>query len=323
MKFFIALCLLALCASPIKAITFGTSTAVTANTATDISFSQLGGLLPTTLTITTDQDAEVTLNLVTVLPRDLPSGIVTLGFGLSLTVTPASAVIVDASITTPALTVTGTNSLSILMFDAASNFYATVPSTVSQGKATFALPEAARGTYIAAQVSTGTFLPDLFNKVINLVADVRSKIQFPSGFSLSVQANADADLTVTHSATNPTGSNAGVETMASLDAYFVIDLSGAEQAVDATLLFAYDKSVATAKMIKEETIRLAFFNTTVQAWQFVSAGSVDTSASVVSQTTTHFSTWAAYGEASTSDNGAVSMVASVALVAISFVALLF
>jgi len=327
MRFFVALCLLALCASPISGlpITFGTSTSVTANTQTSIDFSALGGLLPTTLSITTDSDAQVTLNLVVVPPTDLPSGIISLGFGLGLEVTPASAVVIDASITTPSLTVTGSNSLSVFMFDAASNFYATIPSTVSQGQITFTLPAAARGVYLAAQFSTGTFLPDLFNKAIALVSAIRSRIQFPNGFSLSVQVNSNTDLTVQHTSTNPTGSVVGAEAMVALDAYFEIDLSGGEQAVDATLSFAYDKAVATAKMIKEDTIRLGFFNTTANAWQFLTTGSVDVSAGVVSQTTTHFSTWGAYGTASTSDNtsSASHIVASVAVLAISFAALLF
>jgi hypothetical protein len=114
--------------------------------------------------------------------------------------------------------------------------------------------------------------------------------------------------------------------------YYPIEMS-TETAVNATLRYrltttqltsgryAYDESQIAEKKIVESTLTWAFYNVTAGAWQVDSGASVDVDANVVIQETSHFSTWAVYGQTSAASDVKRNLV-SLLMVLVASVALL-
>ena len=95
-----------------------------------------------------------------------------------------------------------------------------------------------------------------------------------------------------------------------------------ENNLNATLRVTYNKSEVVAKGIKEESLRLAFYNEISGQWEFMSTGgSVDIQGSTVIQVTPHFSTWAVYGDSTSDDSFANTVVINFMMIIALIVAL--
>ena len=290
-------------ASASKQTTLGTAVALSANVATRVTFTDGPGL---ELLIKADRATSVTFDTQASVSAGLLSGYNTfsiggnLGFSLALT---GNAVIVDAQLTTPSLSLgvlallTGSVDARCARFDADAQAWTgvEVESRTLSNKLVVDLPKP--GTYVFASVDASVPIPTLYVEA-RATSSTRSKFAYDGGFFLDVATTTNNEVTVSFAETS---SRSDPEDATSVGAFFNVDLRDEEQ-VDATLSFEYDASLDADIA---SSLRFAFYDDDEDAWTFMESGAnVDTSARVVSQTTTHFSEWGVFatGDATITDS---------------------
>jgi hypothetical protein len=167
MKSFAVLALLAImCTSYVSAaIPLGTPVDVLQNTSKTVTYTILG-FSPVSLTIEVDMDAQVTLSAYVDLFAHLPYGYHNLSFstgvGYTLSIAPANAQIISATLTTSDISAAAllmlNNSVKAgcLEFDASTQTYSEIDvDWASSTQLSVDLPSA--GTYIFVAVSTNSF----------------------------------------------------------------------------------------------------------------------------------------------------------------------
>jgi hypothetical protein len=305
-------------ASASKQTTLGTAVALPANVATRVTFTDGPGL---ELFIKTDRMTSVTFDTQASVSAGLLSGYNTfsiggnLGFSLTLT---GDAVIVDAQLTTPSLSLsvlallTGSVDARCARFDADAQAWTDVEveSRTLSNKLVVDLPET--GTYVFASVDASVPIPTLYLEA-RATSSTSSKFAYDGGFFLDVATTTNNEVTVSFAETS---ARSEPEDATSVGAFFNVDLRNEEE-VDATLSFEYDASIDADVA---SSLRFAFYDEDEDAWTFLESGAnVDTGARVVSQTTTHFSEWGVFvtGDVSETDSAVgAGLQLAVALIAV-------
>ena len=144
----------------------------------------------------------------------LPNGLIPLSFalstGVSVNITPSTAVVLNAQFTTPAVSLTclaklNTNmTIGCLKYDSELNWYNTMDIesyNLGTYQLTVNLPSA--GTYIFAGFNTDALRPALYNIANKLKALVKYVYQYPSGLSISITCQTANSLKVVQNSTNP------------------------------------------------------------------------------------------------------------------------
>jgi len=274
--------------------TLGSSVSVAANTATTISFTTAGA----SLTITLDSAADVTLSAASAVSATMPTGYSSIGFsaqtGFKLDVS-GSAKITQARLVTPPLAasavakITGSVNAGCVRFDADAEAYTNVAIQSYDAvlhKVTVDLP--VEGTYFFAAVSANVPLPSLYAEA-RATSTTSAKFSYPGGFELDVSSSSSNEVTVSSASYSTTADPSGYT---NLGAFWSIDLNK-EESVTATLKFVY-KDTVDISSTAAANLKFAFKNA-AGAWEFPSSGGqVDASAGVMTQSTTHFSEWAAF-----------------------------
>jgi len=329
MKFFLCLVLFVSLLAPSLAATgtLGQPTTVTANSQTTIDF----GLGLPSLDIEVSQDAQVTLSIYVSISVSggLPPGYESLGFtgavgvGFTLSVTPSSAVIISASLTTPALTaaaialITGSASVGCLRFDSNSQSYTEIdiPSySLLDNTVTVNLPVS--GTYVFVAVNLDAQIPTFFGEIRTIQAEVNTTFNYTgdatSSLLLSIYTSSSADLNTTFYSSNPTSTEPSG--YISANAYFDFNISTVST-LQAALQFTYDAAAIANAGISETTLQFGYYDEATGKWSFPGNANVDTTTRVLAQSTTHFSTWGVYGTSGTTASSANLIVPVVALIA--------
>ena len=301
--------------------TLGSSVAVNANVATRVTFSDGPGL---ELLIKTDSDTAVTFDTEASLSAGLLDEYNTfsiggnLGFSLSTT---GNAAIVDAQLTTPAVSasvlalITGSVKARCVRFDVEAQAWTGVDieSMTLSNKLVVDLPET--GTYTFATVDVSVPVPTLYLEA-RATSSAGAKFSYDGGFFLDVATTSDNEVTVEFASDSQ---RSDPDNATSADVYFNIDLRDEEE-VDATLSFEFDASLDAETA---NGLRFAFYDTDAQVWTFMEAGAdVDTSARIVSQTTTHFSEWGVFATAGSLNSSPLSSVLQATCVVVAAAAAL-
>jgi hypothetical protein len=228
------------------------------------------------------------------------------------------------------ITGTATAQVGFVQVDASGNAQMVIPATVQNvGVAGKALQATVTVTGGASTPTTDNYLisavslsvPNVaFNTMFPITANANQTFVFTdTQTSVTLLAQASAQLKCQSSTTtsNPPPATLGTffKVFLTFDAY---DQSSAATTFqgDATITYKYTTADLTAAGINANmagNLRFAYYDTTSMAWTTPSSGgSVDTSAMVVSQTTTHFSQWGVYAA-----NGAFVNSANMLLVALA------
>jgi len=293
-------------AANVISTSFGSSVSVQGGEEFELNF---GGVSSLVLMLNQNATVSVSLFLNSSLSLPFPSnGIAALSFGsnlgFSFQVSPSNVEILYSNFTTPPIVntdlITANANPNCLYYDPNINFYDQLDVVVeSQSlEQQIVVPLPSSGIYIFVVIDVGTPLPTFYGRERQLPAGQQKQFVYPFGLSLEVTSNSNTSLIANFTETvyveNPIN-------YIPLNAFFEFT-EETETSVNATISYAYNKTEVLAKKIVESTLRIAFYDVINSTWVFLeSGGNVDISASIVSQTTTHFSTWGVYGnEASTS-----------------------
>jgi len=301
---------------------FGSPLTVSAGVSTTFSFPSC------TLEIMLESSATIILDLYVSISSEaeLPSGSELLTFsssvnaGFNLSISPPNVAIGYINFTSPGIDnsdiITGSAEASCFQYDPSLNFYNQLNVDVSSASVfptiTVSLPTP--GIFLFVSLDSNAQFPSFYGSGKNLPAGKERSFIYPNGLSLQVTSESSNYLIANFSENVyfPNPSN-----YISIDAFFTFTAES-EDNLNATITYTYDKSEIEAKGIAESTLRIGYYDTTQSSWIFMSSGgSVDTSASVVSQTTTHFSTWGVYGS-----SGVASIAINFILLASSLLVLL-
>ena len=169
-----------------------------------------------TLNITLDRDANVSVSLYLAADAQLslPNGFIPLSLststGITLNITPPTAIVLDAHFTTPSFSLTSLIKLNpnltvgFLKYDSELNWYNTMDIEsydLGTYQVTVNLPSA--GTYVFAQFNTDALRPALYNIENKLKALVTYAYQYPNGFYISINSQGENTLKIQHSTVNP------------------------------------------------------------------------------------------------------------------------
>jgi len=288
----------------------GSAVSLTAQSTTTINYGPLG--TAPTLVIQVNASTNLTVNIFVLTNLNamgnLPTGYsaLTVATAVGFTVTLSnSAAIVSANLTTPAIdantaqTINTTGRVGCLEFTASSHSYQDIAVNSFSAANGISIPIPEAGTYVLAAVNLNAATPNFYSRIKKLVANVKSTVAYASNFTtnfvVSVTADANADLNVTFYSSNPAPQGPPA-TLTPLGVYWQIDATAGAN-VNAQLNYTYTAQQLTAAGIATaNTLKFAFYNTTSGAWQALSGANVDVNAQVVSQTTTHFSTWGVYSD---------------------------
>jgi len=290
-------------------INFGDTVSLSSGVPTQLTF----GASLATLDVTASADCQIIVSEVLTVNVAFPpiSNISSFTFvgsaavGFNITVIP-STVTISANFTTMPLTalafgqITGELQAGCLRFDVNAQWYDQIDiSSVNVAKQiSVNLPQA--GFYYFVLLSVHNPVPSIYSSVKKLVANVLQQYVYPFGFSLSVTAQGNNTVSVVYSSTNPASSSPSQSNCTAYGAYWTI-VAEDENHVQATLSHHYNRTVVAAQgIVNEVALFIAYFNTTTQQWtQILQGGSVDTQTQVVSQTSTHFSSWGTMAKDST------------------------
>jgi len=279
------------------------------------------GNTPPTLMITASAITNIGINIVASggLSLALPSGEGITGLslatyvGLDITSSNSTASVTLTLITVDltALFTAGTQVAGIIYADGSA--YVRIPATTVNGRLTANLPSV--GVYVFVSIDetvTATYaVPRAVIAGVNRTYQWGSNlaIKFLSTVSNSITVVQQTNLTVQGSAQQR--SSLGID----LGVYFDISLSASGAAHVSTIQFVYTDILLQAHDVAVSAanqLRWAFYDTVNAAWTFAdsSGASVDVSAKVVSQTTTHFSSWGVFYANSNTSNTASSLLLS-------------
>lgn len=198
----------------------------------------------------------------------------------------------------------------LLQFDATTKTYNQVAVVIPSGATQLSFPLPNIGSYVFVAFNISSPIPTFYGYARELTAGVVARVAYfynqTQQFAINVTAQADADLTVNFSTST---SNPQPENYIQVGAYFDIETSSAASVV-ANLSYTFDQAAVEAKGIALDTLQFAYY--TASGWKF--DGNAQVSGNVVTQGTTHFSSWGVYGQSS----DAVTLVAS----SLTFLALL-
>lgn len=290
--------------------TLGTAVSVAGNSETTITYLSAGGAQ---LVIELDSAADVTLSAVATLSAAVPGGYSSLALsasasgGLQLAVS-GSASIVSARLTTPPLTaaaaggLTGTVQAACLRWDADAQAYTSVAvDSVSATKAiVIDLPVAGVYAFASVDAAANVPLPTLYLEARATTAGSTTRLSFPGGLEVQVKTTTNNELTVGR---NSTSTHAVAASDVNIGGFLSLSLR-TEEAIEATITVPYDGAAVTAAKASLHTLALKFWSTASASWVMPDqSASLDASASVLVQQTTHFSDWAVFAEADSEGDG--------------------
>lgn len=329
--------------------TYGTAVAVSANTDTKINF--LAGLGPQ-LTIRTDSACSIIVNQIltfTALPNNNFQTL-SLGteVGYEIKQSNGNCQIVSAYLQTSPLSVSlvaqvtaaisGGGNVGCLYYNSSSNVFSRVAVQQNTGGfnngLTVAIPRF--GKYVFVTYSQNVPLPTLYADV-QIVGGAQGGggasgsgqtiLSFSDGLTLAITSTTQSALTAnTYSSLTATGCSCSGPDTNSYKAYgqwFNFDLNNTNS-FSADINKTYSAQTLTQLGVTDETkLRLAYYDGSQSKWVFPTNQRVDTSAKVVSCTTTHFSTWGMYAQSQTqstsSDAAQIVIAVSVLLAAVLLV----
>eukprot|EP00698_Gefionella_okellyi_P018954 TRINITY_DN5753_c0_g1_i1.p1 TRINITY_DN5753_c0_g1~~TRINITY_DN5753_c0_g1_i1.p1 ORF type:complete len:611 (+),score=145.30 TRINITY_DN5753_c0_g1_i1:192-2024(+) len=278
----------------------GTAVTVSANTATLVNFTsgeQFSLTASSAGTVTVSTYASATAGVA------LPTGYLALNVATGFQFATSTSGFVSASFTTTSISAIvaatiGIQAPGVLMFDSTQQAYMYIPSTYTAGKLTFNVPQAAIFLIVGVQVNA--VLPVIFSSGATVNNDnTQRTYSFPNGFTLQLQTrgSGSSQLVVTRRTADPYPNRTPSNYRVALGTWYNVSLSGASS-LDATLQQTYTNAMVTSVGVNATTLRWGVYNAASGLYSFPSSGgSVDTSAMVVSQTTTSFSEWGVYGAA--------------------------
>jgi len=284
---------------------------VSANTRTTLTFnSGVAGVLESTLVVTASVDCTVSLslyvdvNLESRLPNGTAGGSTVFsgnaGFVLAAT---NNAVLTTPKLTTPAISaalaaaITGTVHAGVLELDTNTNTFTRInvdSYDVNAKTISVTLPGA--GTYVIVSINEVVSYP--YAAAAACFAGANRTIQFGSDVAIDFHSRTSNTLTVVKSSytTKPYNLTLGV----SLNIFLQISLGVSGQAHDSVIHFTYTQAELIAAGLSATAdvasrLRIAYYSDASAQWVVPSGDhSVDTSAQVVSQSTTTFSEWGIY-----------------------------
>jgi len=295
--------------TPSFSANLGDTTQVTANTVTNIQYGV--ALLGPALQIELNMNGNVTLQAYVNLQTTLPSGCQNLSFGLDigyqLIISPPNAVVISATLTTPALAasaialITLNTNLWFFQYNSTTQFYSAIAVNYNGITQVVTVPLPSAGIYVLVVLDITAPIPTFFDQPRDLSAQSNVSLSFPDGLSLSVNVQSDTTLTTTFLTTNPHNNPGNGST--SINAFFDFNTTS-NVTLNATIYYQYSVQTVNQIGVDATTLKIAFYDEQSGQWVFPSSGgSVSTSTMVVSQTTTHFSTWGVFGHSTSSTQG--------------------
>jgi len=200
-----------------------------------------------------------------------------------------SAKVVSASLIIPgslsALALLNLN-FGLLQWDANANAYAYLAPS-SNTAFTITVPIINSGIILAVQYSTQSPIkfPTLFSQM-RVISSAPSSYSFPNGIFIDVSVAIANSFNVTFFAKNPKPNSANGHS--DFGKFISINLL-TDNTVSANVSFSYDSTQ------NPNQLSIAFYDDATATWTFPTTGlSVDTNAKIITQATTHFSTWSLY-----------------------------
>jgi len=171
------------------------------------------------------------------------------------------------------------------------NNYIWFPGTTTSNNIIISIPFTGYYVFIYFDVTQNVKLPSLFTLPCHANSD-NNTYSFPLGFEVQAYGISQSSaFYVSYSPINPF--NDEPPQKLSTDLFLNITLA-TEISLKATISFPYNGTYNPV---------IGFFNETSATWIFPSLGRIiDTKTNLVSQTTTHFSTWGLYGEPTSPNN---------------------
>lgn len=280
--------------------------------------------------ITVDRDATVTLNLYISLNGALPQGFTALSIGASigytLDISPSDANLISATLVTPALGASivnqinaGTYAAGVVQFNSNTKTFNQLEVYFNSTTNTISIPLPSAGTVILVGVSANVPIPSFYSYARTLIANVRTVVNYTGEFFLNVTSSSTTTLHVNHSSSNFV--NVDPNGAVSVNAYWQIETSSNTN-INAVLSYHYNNTLLAAKGIAADTLQFAYY--TSNGWVFDGTSTVDASAGVVSQSSTHFSTWGVFSKSKDSgSSSSSSFVAPCFLLVLSVLAFFF
>lgn len=310
--------------------TLGTAVVVTGNTATTINFAAVAGGTQTTLVITLDQTASVTLsvvasvsfgaNLAQYQQAALVTGAVGYDFAVSGTANIISAVFTTDDISAAIVTqLTAAGSVpGLLYYNVTAQAYTEVAATVV-GSVTKQLTASlsAKGSYYMVFRASTAPIARLFSQAVTVAAATQTKSQYQSSTTsqlvITQTTQTSSTFTVSEFITLPAGITVDMGNRVS--SFFTLN-SSVSSGIVAQLNLTYDSARVAARSLNAANLAWFFYNTTTSTWQFDGAAQVDINSKTVARSTTHFSTWAVSA-------GSIAQVALMSVLCVMLLSLLF
>jgi len=325
---------------------FGTGVQVSANTNTKISF--LAGLGPQ-LIIVVDADCTVTVNQITSFTALPNNNFTSLNLGTEVGYEikqSGNCQIVSANLQTGTISlnlvsqvtaaITAGGNIGCLYYNTSTNVFSRVAvQSVASGVFTSGLiiqiPRF--GQYIFVTYSQNVPLPSIYADVQvvggaqgggGASGNGRTVLSFSDGLILAVTTSTQAALTAnTYTSLTTTGcgcSDPDTTTYKAYGQWFNFNLN-TTNSFNAEINKTYSAATMTSIGVTDETkLRLAYYDTSSSKWVFPTNQHVDTSAKVISCTSTHFSTWGLYAQSSSStSSGDANSHAKISLFALASV----
>jgi hypothetical protein len=286
--------------------TLGTAVVVTGNTATTINFAAVAGGTQTTLVITLDQTASVTLSVVASvsfganLAQYQQAALVSGAVGYNLAVSGGANILsavftsddISAAIVTQ-LTAAG-NVPGLLYFNVTAQSYTEVAATVV-GTVTKQLTAslAAQGSYCMVFRASTAPIARAFSQAVAVAAATQTKAQYQSTTTSQLVITQTTQAQSTFTATEYVALPAGITVDMPNRVSSFFDLSSTvSSGIQAQLNLTYDSARVASKSLNAANLAWYYYNTATSSWQFDGAAQVDVNSKTVVRSTTHFSTWA-------------------------------
>jgi hypothetical protein len=307
--------------------TLGVGVNLNANVQTRINYGA-----GASIDIMVDKDSQATLSLflnvglgTAVIPNGFSSLALAAGVGFTLGLSNG-AIVVSANLTTPPLSLVAQQAanasarVGCLQFNAQERTFSEVDIASYSVANGFVIPLPEAGTYILVGISANVVTPNFYARAKRLIANARALVRYSATFVLDVTVSASTSVNVTFTTNNPAPKTPPPRYI-SLNAHWDIKISS-QANVQAVLSYTYNAAELVAAGIKKATdLKFGFYNDATAQWEFMNSN-VDVVGTVVSQSTTHFSTWGVYGdngEAAVTPpaNSASGLIASIALLLVS------
>jgi len=252
---------------------------------------------------------------------------VTVGYssGLNLTIHGGATVVscnITFSVAVSLSTIfTAGGQVGFLWYDGSVQWYNTLYAS-SSTFFTVTVPVPSGGLFVFASWTQTANVPTFYAYARAITAGVSSTVTYAHNISVQLVTGASSALSATYYATNPY--SVQVSGYVAVGTWFDLKCSASAN-ISATISYVYSASqLALAGVGNATNLVIGYYDTATAKWVFPSTGgSVNVHSQVVSQTSTHFSTWGVYASAaSTPTSSCLKMMPSFAMLLVMLMALI-